>query len=576
MALRVPIKFKLAFAISTLVVPFLLILSGLFYWQFRKSIDERVLLQLSSIKQLKSIQIEDFLNQSWQTFDREVRQQEGQRGQAAEINGLRFFSRPVAMIGDTSLYHRLARNGEEGVFDLSPDAPSGEMLLGYCLVVDSSLVAVRIQPAEKVQEILLERTGMGETGESYLVGPDFRLRSQSRFFPRQVPTSILARTRGVEEALAGREGSTLILDYRDVPVFSSYDRIDFQHIQWAILSELDQQEAHQPLLVMRNRLILILLLVLMLTVIGAFLLSRVLVRPLSRMKGYLSNMAAGNYPRQGISSARDDEIGEMFLALDQLVQSILQTIHFADEIGQMNLEAEYHMQGEDDRLGRALVTMREKLRMFKKREEQMQLATQKSLLQGQENERARLSREMHDGLGPLLTSLKMMIQRIRIDPAEKEKIKGMLDDTISEVRRMTYNLMPQALADFGVAAALNHLVKVTSKASGIDIRYTHSMQEKRLPDQVNTGIYRIAQEALNNALKHSGAREIKMSITQFDDRISFYFEDDGKGFDTRNPEPGLGLINIRERCRILNGIINIESSKAGTVIEMEIPINEQD
>ncbi|MCB0668571.1 MAG: HAMP domain-containing protein [Saprospiraceae bacterium] len=573
MRVRIPIKFKLALAIISLVVPFLLILSALFYWQFRKSIDERVLLQLSSIKQLKSVQIEDYLKQEWSVFVQEV-QQSSDRGLPQDLDGdLRIIKDPESLPPADSLYYYLTKKNQIGLYDLSEYTDSGQLLLGYYFLEDDLAVA-KILEAEKIQEILLERTGMGETGESYLVGSDFLLRSRSRFFPEKPPNSILAKTDGVRQALTGTNGSALIRDYRDVPVFSAFGRIDFKGIQWAILSELDQDEAHQPILVMQNRLVLILLLILILTILGAFLLARVLVKPLVRMKENLTGMASGNFPEVVIKDSRNDEIGDMFRALDQLVTSILQTLHFADEIGTMNLSAEYRMQSKNDRLGQALIAMQENLIALKKREEQMQLTAQKSLLQGQENERARLAREMHDGLGPLLTSLKMMIQRMTLDGAEKDRIKKILDDTISEVRRITYDLMPQALVDFGVAAALNHLVKVTAKASGIDIKYTYSMQGKPLSDQINTGIYRIAQEALNNALKHSGAREIRMSVTQFEDRISFYFEDDGRGFDTDHPGPGNGLVNMRERCRILNGIINIDSSPEGTVIEMEIPTDE--
>lgn len=138
---------------------------------------------------------------------------------------------------------------------------------------------------------------------------------------------------------------------------------------------------------------------------------------------------------------------------------------------------------------------------------------------------------------------------------------------------MTYNLMPQALVDFGVGEALANLTKMSAKISGVSIKYAHTMKkDSRLPDEVNIGLYRIAQEVLNNALKHSGAHEIKMSLTEFDDRISFYFQDDGHGFDTSKIYPGAGLINIRERCRLLRGSINLTSDMAGTTIEIEIPI----
>lgn len=567
---RLPITYKFAWAINLLIVPLLLLLSVLFYWQFRKVLDERVLLQLSSIKQLKSVQIEDYLKQEWDEFLSEV--SESELHVASTVTNI-YLVHPDSSSEFETIWPHFDTVTERGVYDLLAEGFQGELKLVLVEVVDHLKFVKIIRPL-KIQQILLERTGMGETGETYLVGQDYRLRSLSRFFPDSLPWNIQAKTTGVERALAGEEGFDHIKDYRNIEVMSAYSDIKIGHIHWAILSELDKSEAYQPLAEMKNRLIVILFLVIGITILGAILLSRQLVKPLVKMKQYLSRMAAGNYEQQ-ISADRGDEIGDMFSALDQLVKSIRQTIQFADEIGSMNLAADYKMQGDNDRLGRSLITMREKLKNLKDQEDQLMRATQKSLLQGQEKERERLSREMHDGLGPLLTSLKMMIQRLDLPPEDKQKVKQTLDETISEVRRMTFNLMPQALVDFGVGAALDNLVKMTSKASGIKMSYIYSMKDVRLPNSINIGLYRIAQEAINNSLKHSGASEIKMSLTEFDDRISFYFKDDGHGFDVSKSYPGSGLLNIKERCRILNGSIHIESGKEGTELEIDIPkVNE--
>lgn len=570
MKFRMPITYKFAWAINLLIVPLLLLLSVLFYWQFRKVLDERVLLQLSSIKQLKSVQIEDYLKQEWEEFQSEVF---GLKANALVARSDLYLINPDSSSVLEALWPRFSSVKESGVYDLLAEGSDGELKLALVEVRDHKRFVKLIRPL-KIQQILLERTGMGETGETYLVGPDYRLRSLSRFFPDSIPWNITAKTKGVERALSGEEGFDHIKDYRNIDVMSAYADIKFGNIHWAILSELDKSEAYQPLAAMKNRLIVILFLIISITILGAILLSRQLVKPLVKMKQYLSRMASGNYEQQ-ISTDRGDEIGDMFIALDQLVKSIRQTIRFADEIGNMNLAADYRMQGDNDRLGRSLIAMREKLKNLKDQEDKLMLATQKSLLQGQEKERERLSREMHDGLGPLLTSLKMMIQRLDLLPEDKQKVKQTLDETISEVRRMTFNLMPQALVDFGVGAALDNLVKMTSKASGIKMSYVYSMKDARLPNSINIGLYRIAQEAINNSLKHSGASEIKMSLTEFEDRISFYFKDDGHGFDVNKSYPGSGLLNIKERCRILNGSVHIESGKQGTEIEIDIPkVNE--
>jgi signal transduction histidine kinase len=556
------------------MVPLLLILSFLFYWQFRNALNQRVLLQLSSIKQLKSVQIEDYLEQEWSQFETSVNALIGGVGtESNDLADIMLIDRQVKLDSLNPAVKHLLTLDQAGIHDLSSFSPEGKILIGYFTAVDSTRSAVRISTAEKIQQIVLERTGMGETGETYLVGPDYALRSLSRFLSMDPPATIEARTSGVLNSLNGIEGSGIFPDYRNVMVFSAYGLVEVSFIRWVILSELDKSEAHQPLESMRNRLIFILFAVLSVTLFGSFWLANSMVKPLVTMKARLIDMSLGSFSLTKMTSYRKDEIGDMFKALDELVKSVRQAMGFARAIGSMNLDTKYEMLSEHDSLGRALINMQQRLKDFQDQAEQMQLHTQKAILRGQEKDRERLSREMHDGLGPLLTSLRMIIQQLEISNDNKEKIKGMLDETIAEVRRMTYNLMPQALVDFGVGGALANLAKLSSKASGISIGYSYSMKsDSRLPDEINTGLYRIAQEILNNALKHSGASEIKMSLTEFDDRISFYFQDNGHGFDTTKTYDGSGLLNIRERCRILRSTLNLTSGKDGTIVEIEIPL----
>ena len=570
------IKLKLALVINALMVPVLGLLSLLFYLQFRNALNQRVLLQLSSIKQLKAVQIEEYLQREWDlTRESTLIADHGSSGAMSPDSNIQFLDVNDKLKKYDSVTLHLLAQDQEGIHDLSIFSKDRRMLLGYYLHIDSTSRAIFFSPAEKIQQILLERTGMGETGETYLVGPDHQLRSQSRFFPDRPPLEIVAETPGVLQSLQGNDASGIFKDYRETSVFSSYGLLNVSFVRWAILSEIDESEAHQPLREMQNRLIMIFLVMMSITIFGSFVLAQSLVKPLVDMKARLMEMSLGNFSIESTGSNRQDEIGDMFRALDELVTSIRHAMHFANAIGSMQLDKEYEILSEHDSLGKALINMQERLKDFKDQEDKMQLLAQKSILRGQEENRKRLSREMHDGLGPLLTTLRMMIQQLKIDGSQKAKITSMLDDTISEVRRITYNLMPHALVDFGVGKALANLTQMSAKVSGIDIKYTYEMRSgSQLPDEVNIGVYRIAQEVLNNAIKHSGASEIKMSITEFDDRISFYFEDNGRGFDSTKMYPGAGLLNMRERCRILNGTIDISSSDAGTIVEVEIPITE--
>lgn len=202
------------------------------------------------------------------------------------------------------------------------------------------------------------------------------------------------------------------------------------------------------------------------------------------------------------------------------------------------------------------------------------LALKLALVKGREEERARLAKELHDGIGPLLTTLKLQVGAIEMRLEEKEKLKALIDNTIDEIRRISNNLTPSVLQDFGVGEALRNLISaVRSSVPHLTIRYQSDISHSdRIPHDVQVALYRIAQEGLNNAIRHAQAREIKLSITQFDDRISLFLIDDGRGFNLNQAFEGKGLYNMRFRTDLLRGSFLIASGDDGTAVEVEIPI----
>src|SRR5690606_31417359 len=125
-------------------------------------------------------------------------------------------------------------------------------------------------------------------------------------------------------------------------------------------------------------------------------------------------------------------------------------------------------------------------------------------------------------------TLRMTIQSTEIKDEVKKNILGRLDETITEVRRISNNLMPSVLKDFGVGEAISNLVNQINQNGHIDVLYKNDMDPtKEIDDNLNTSLYRIAQESINNAIRHSGAKKIKVSLTQFDDHVSYYIADDG-------------------------------------------------
>lgn len=207
------------------------------------------------------------------------------------------------------------------------------------------------------------------------------------------------------------------------------------------------------------------------------------------------------------------------------------------------------------------------------------LRQMRSVIDGQEQERQRLSRELHDGLGQTLVAIKLKLESIPLEEVGNqrktvESVKQMFNHTIEETRRMSNNLMPAALTEFSLAVVLRNLCMEIESNSGISVSLVIGV----LPDSFNqllkTYIYRIAQEALNNIVKHSGASRAVISIFSDISKLYLHIEDNGVGFDpSKGYESGNGLYNMKERVILLNGKFEIITSKGnGVKIQAAFPI----
>jgi len=567
------IRLWITLLINVLIILIVSILSLFFYQQFQQTLDQRVLLQLTSIKRLKRIQIEKYLQTEWQNFQRNA-------DTLTKISPeplIHYTSEASRLHMDMDCLNDQLLRGtmESGIYDLSHCSADGAAKLGLIQLTNAGNFRLKILGMEKIQEILLERTGMGESGETYLVAENLELRSQSRFFPKTPPSHITADTWGVQQALAGQDGTGICKDYRGIEVYSAFHKIVIGHINWVILSEMDVAEVSKPLLQLQKKLLIIVLVMIFIALLLSLFITRFLAAPLLKMQDFLNRMSKGSY-NMNIEAAHPtaSEIKEMFLALERLKSSISQAIEFSSDIGDMKLSTQYVPTSKHDVLGKSLIRMQEKLIEYEAVAKQNSLLAKQSLISGQENERKRLSRELHDGLGPLLTTLKLSIQAASLAKEEKSKLASIVDKTINEIRRMTYDLMPPALVDFGVGKALLNFVDLISKSTGITILYEDGTldTEDRFSLEIDICIFRVCQELIHNAIKHSGADRITVSLTEFSDRLSFFYTDNGNGFDPEIIYPGSGLRNIKERIDVLNGYLLITSDSTGTKVEVEIPI----
>jgi PAS domain S-box-containing protein len=230
---------------------------------------------------------------------------------------------------------------------------------------------------------------------------------------------------------------------------------------------------------------------------------------------------------------------------------------------------------ENNRLAQTIVRHREELKGLTAR-----------LFHSQEIERRRIARELHDEVGQALTGINFTLETIEKVAANEpdrltshiSEIKKQINRTYQEMRRLSHRLHPALLSDLGLEPALDAYLKNISERSGLPIEFKMTGFGKRVNLDIESVLYRLAQEALTNTLKHARATWCKLSIIKSYPNIIFLVQDDGIGFDAekfRGSTPTLGLLSMRERAAMLGGNFTLHTSKgAGVRIRIEIPIKE--
>jgi signal transduction histidine kinase len=211
-------------------------------------------------------------------------------------------------------------------------------------------------------------------------------------------------------------------------------------------------------------------------------------------------------------------------------------------------------------------------------EQQQQIHVGHALLQGEERERRRVAGDLHDGLGGLLAGVKMNLTGMATETKTKDltRVVDQLDHSISELRRIARNMMPEALLKFGLETALKEACEnlISDK---VNIRFQTYGIRSNIPHEKQLTIYRVVQELLNNAIKHASANEILLQCSQNNDTFFITLEDNGKGFDTSaiRSFKGIGLSNVKNRVDYLNGKLEINSTvNEGTSINIELNVAE--
>jgi two-component system, NarL family, sensor kinase len=213
-------------------------------------------------------------------------------------------------------------------------------------------------------------------------------------------------------------------------------------------------------------------------------------------------------------------------------------------------------------------------------EKDKQLSAIDAMLKGQEEERSRIAKDLHDGLGGMLSGTKLsfinMKENLVLTPENAtlfDKSLSMLDNTIADLRKVAHNLMPEALVKFGLDEAVKDFCSSIQSSSSLKVVYQQVGEKRKLTNTAEVFTYRIIQELVNNAVKHAGAKQIIVQLNINSHKLSITVEDDGKGFDVNSiaNSKGAGMDNIKYRVQYFNGTLDIVTAPGkGTSVNIEL------
>lgn len=513
----------------------------------------------------------------------------------------------------------------------------------------TGIIALEL-PSEAITNILVQysaETGFGNSGEAYLVGSDYLMRSNSRFIKNTILTTKL-KNEAAENAINGRSGKTKTTDYRNIEVYSSYCPINIKGLKWAILSEIDYKEAMIPIISMRNDFLFLSLIFTLFIFSISYILALTITNPIRTLEKAAQKIGAGDFDATVTTNAKD-EIGSLANSFNQMAsklntmtsaliereirlnhfykatlegiiihqsgipvltnQAISRLSGFSDtelmtmemqnwiiDYNEEQISFETEMRTSNGKMiaidvqnnkllykgENAIATIIRDISERKKAEQELLLERSKrmsALLDGQEMERHRISRELHDGLGQNLVGIKLRLENTINQNLEKTQetigeIKTYFSESIDELRRISNNLRPSILSELGLITSLETLCRDFTINTNIPCEFSSFGEFQNIPQKTTTYLYRIAQEGLNNAAKHANASMVNLQMIENSTNFILIIEDNGKGFvfENRPVSRGNGIYNMRERATLLDGTISIESKEGqGTTLRIKIP-----
>ncbi|HSB00027.1 MAG TPA: ATP-binding protein [Anaerolineales bacterium] len=349
--------------------------------------------------------------------------------------------------------------------------------------------------------------------------------------------SLTANYPGVTEALRGESGTSYekvgksehVVAYSPIPPTG-----------WALLTEEDWQAVVSPSLQATQMAPLVLVPAFLLALIALWFGVRRIVQPLQQLESKAAALAWGD-----------------FETIKEPVGGISEVQHLQKELTEMARKVQAAQEGLHDYIG--------------------------AITSAQEEERMRLARDLHDDTIQAVIALKQRVQLAQRSVREKNtrkslgELEALAEQTIENLRRLTRALRPIYLEDLGLVTALEMLANETSQANSLEISFRHSGKERRLSGEVELALYRIAQEALNNVVRHAKAKHASLQIV-FEKEIKLEVADDGSGFNVPKsptdfaPSGHFGLLGIRERADLIGARLEVKSEVGqGTQLIIHLP-----
>lgn len=417
--------------------------------------------------------------------------------------------------------------------DRKEHEPIGMIVIRYS---GDSLKKVTLSGIKEELGQVKQLGGLGETGEMYIVNRDKLMITESRFIEDSVLKQVV-NTEGVRVAFDNGMGMVGIYpNYRGVPILGASKYLE--EMGWVILAEKDVSEAFAPIVSLRNFVIVVGITGIIVVVIIAIYLSLNVTRPIKKLVESAHAIANGNLTKK-VNVKGKDEIG-----------------YLANSFDTMRIE-----------LGKSF-------RNIERHRKELQHLSERIVLI-QEEERNKLSRELHDHTGQALIALKTnleVIDKLLPENAHEPRkwileSKQFLVETIHEIRSLSFSLKPPMLDDLGLVPTIESYSKDFSNRTKIAVNVKSNLKDEKIRPNLELSLYRMVQEGLTNVIKHSGAKNVQIDIYRENSRLVLGIEDDGKGFDTEKmwrgeiKEYGIGLLGMRERFASAGADFQVYSKK---------------